>query len=95
MLDDITSMEWDISSLNQCISTSQKKIKHDLMWEVAEEVLFQATRDKTVTQPLVEVAANFAAVIDRYLVDEEGNNCASFYVALCAIAGLKNPLIVN
>ena len=90
MLNDILSMEWDLSSLIHCLSTSHKTIKKELMWEVAEEVLFQTTRGKAVT-----VAAKFAAVVDKYIVDEATNNCAPFYEELCAIAGLQNPLIVN
>jgi hypothetical protein len=92
LLRDLSSMEWE-PSFSQYLPNLAKSIQTSLKWELAEEVLFKATKDKALMQPLTEIVAKFADVIAKDDSAKKGtNNHTAFYEELCDVAGLKSKL---
>jgi hypothetical protein len=85
LLLDLSSMEWN-PSFGQYLPHLARSIQTSLKWELAEEVLFKATKDKSLMQPLHEVVTKIALVIEKH------DNHNSFYEELCDVAGLQNKL---
>lgn len=87
LLKDLSSMEWKLSSMAQYLPDLPKSIQTMLLWEVAEEVLFHASKDNDLMHPPKEVVAKFAKLIEKNdLAKKSTNSFASFYDELCAIA---------
>ena len=87
LLRDLSSMEWKLSSLAEHLPDLSKSIQTRLMWEVAEEVLFDAAKDNDHTHPPRETVVKFAEVIEKYdLAKKSTNNFAVMYEELCTIA---------
>lgn len=79
----------DLASI-QDLSLSQKfppsnSIRKSLEWELAEEILFRATKDETLTHSLHELLSRIAGVIDC----EDTDNLDSLHEKLYDVVGLK------
>ncbi len=85
LLNALSSMEWKLSLLGQIVPNLPKRIRTSVMWEVAEEILFNATENNVLKHTSKEVVAQFARVFEED--DLAKKNFTSFYEELCAIAG--------